>query len=134
MSLLHFASKEYKFDLNLEDIASIWRGGCIIRSSLLNDIRSVFSKQPDSPNFLLDSSISKKLTHSQIEMRKVIQMGVEAGIPIPGLMNAFSYFDGLKSGWLPANLVQAQRDYFGAHTYERIDRSGKFHTHWESNS
>jgi len=134
MSLLHFASKEYKYDLNLEDIASIWRGGCIIRSSLLDDIRSVFSKQPDSSNFITDESISRKLTHSQIEIRKVIQIGVEAGIPIPGLMNALSYFDGLKSGWLPANLVQAQRDYFGAHTYERIDRSGKFHTHWESNS
>ncbi len=130
LSLLYTASKEYRYYFTLEDIATIWRGGCIIRSSLLEDIRVAFSKQPDLSNIMLDEKIAQKLMHSQIETRKAIQIGIETGIPIPALMGSLAYYDSYRSGWLPANLIQAQRDYFGAHTYERNDRKGTFHTQW----
>lgn len=130
MALLQVASKKYKYDLKLEDIAAIWRGGCIIRAALLEDIRSAFSKQPDLSNLILSVAFSKKLMQSQEGIRKVIQTGVGFGIPVPAMMGALAYFDSYRSGWLPANLIQAQRDDFGAHTYERNDREGIFHTHW----
>jgi 6-phosphogluconate dehydrogenase len=130
MSLLHFASIEYKYDLKLENIAKIWRGGCIIRSSLLEDIYAAYSKQPDLSNLLLSDTFSQKLIQSQKGIRKVIQTGVETAIPLPAMMSALAYYDSFRSGWLPANLIQAQRDYFGAHTYERTDKEGVFHTHW----
>jgi len=130
MSLLHFASIEYKYDLKLENIAKIWRGGCIIRASLLEDIYAAYSKQPDLSNLLLSEPFSQKLIQSQNGIRKVIQLGVEAAIPLPAMMSALAYYDSFRSGWLPANLIQAQRDYFGAHTYERTDKEGVFHTHW----
>ena len=130
MALLQVASKKYKYDLKLENIATIWRGGCIIRAALLEDIRTSFSKQPDLSNLMLSDVFSKKLMQSQEGIRKVIQTGVEFGIPIPAMMGALAYFDSYRSGWLPANLIQAQRDDFGAHTYERNDREGIFHTHW----
>jgi 6-phosphogluconate dehydrogenase len=81
----------------------------------------------------MDTTFSQKLTQSQIDIRKTVQVGAEMGIPIPALMSALAYYDSFRSGWLPANLIQAQRDYFGAHTYERTDRKGKFHTHWDTN-
>ncbi len=130
MALLQVASKKYKYDLKLENIAAIWRGGCIIRASLLEDIRSAFSQQPDLSNLLLSDAFSKKLMQSQKGIRKVIQTGVESGVPVPAMMGALAWFDSYRSGWLPANLIQAQRDDFGAHTYERNDREGIFHTHW----
>lgn len=130
MELLQVASKKYTYDLKLEDIAAIWRGGCIIRAALLEDIRSAFSKQPDLSNLMLSDAFSKKLVQSQIEIRKVIQTAVGSGVPVPAMMGALAYFDSYRSGWLPANLIQAQRDNFGAHTYERNDREGIFHTHW----
>ena len=130
MALLQVASKEYTYGLNLEKIAAIWRGGCIIRASLLEDIRTVFSQQPDLSNLLLSNMFSKKLMQSQEGIRKIIQTAVETGIPLPAMMSALAYFDSYNSAWLPANLIQAQRDDFGAHTYERNDREGIFHTHW----
>ena len=130
MALLQVASKEYTYGLNLEKIAAIWRGGCIIRASLLEDIRTVFSQQPDLSNLLLSNTFSKKLMQSQKGIRKIIQTAVETGIPLPAMMSALAYFDSYNSAWLPANLIQAQRDDFGAHTYERNDREGIFHTHW----
>ncbi len=130
MSLLHYASKEYKYDLKLENIASIWRGGCIIRSSLLDDIKSTFSRQSDLSNIVTDDGIGQKLMQSQIAIRKIVQIAVDTGIPVPALMGSLAYYDSYRSGWLPANLIQAQRDYFGAHTYERNDREGTFHTKW----
>jgi len=133
MSLLYHASNEYKYGLKLEDIASIWRGGCIIRAELLENIRSVFSKQPDLSNLILNESIAHELIQSQDGMRKVVQTGAETGVPLPAMMASLSYYDSYRSGWLPANLVQAQRDYFGAHTYERNDRKGIFHTQWNQN-
>jgi 6-phosphogluconate dehydrogenase len=133
MSLLHVASAKYKYDLKLENIASIWRGGCIIRSSLLEDIRTAFSQQPDLSSLMLDNNLSQKLMYSQSGIRKVIQTGVETGIPLPAMMTSLAYYDSYLSGWLPANLLQAQRDYFGAHTYERNEREGIFHTNWNQN-
>lgn len=130
MALLQVASKEYSYGLNLEKIAAIWRGGCIIRASLLEDIRTVFSQQPGLSNLLLSNAFSKKLMQSQKGIRKVIQTAVETGIPLPAMMSALAYFDSYNIAWLPANLIQAQRDDFGAHTYERNDREGIFHTHW----
>jgi 6-phosphogluconate dehydrogenase len=130
MALLQVASKEYSYGLNLEKIAAIWRGGCIIRASLLEDIRIVFSLQPGLSNLLLSNTFSKKLMQSQKGIRKIIQTAVETGIPLPAMMSALAYFDSYNSAWLPANLIQAQRDDFGAHTYERNDREGIFHTHW----
>jgi len=130
-SLLDKASKEYTYYLSLEDIATIWRGGCIIRSSLLEDIKSAFSALPGLSNIMMDDKIAQKLMHAQIETRKAIQIAVEIGVPIPALMGSLAYYDSYRSGWLPANLIQAQRDYFGAHTYERNDRKGVFHTLWE---
>ena len=130
MALLQVASKEYSYGLSLEKIAAIWRGGCIIRASLLEDIRTVFSQQPDLSNLLLSNTFSKKLMQSQKGIRKVIQTAVETGVPLPAMMSALAYFDSYNSAWLPANLIQAQRDDFGAHTYERNDREGIFHTHW----
>jgi 6-phosphogluconate dehydrogenase len=130
MALLQVASNKYSYDLKLQDIAAIWRGGCIIRASLLEDIRAAFSQQPALSNLLLNDAFSKKLMQSQKGIRKVIQTAVEAGVPVPALMGALAYFDSYRSGWLPANLIQAQRDDFGAHTYERNDREGIFHTLW----
>jgi 6-phosphogluconate dehydrogenase len=130
LSLLRIASGEHKYDLKLENIASIWRGGCIIRASILEDIRSAFSRQPGLSNILLDDTIALKLMQSQIAIRKIIQISVDTGIPIPATMGSLAYYDSYRSGWLPANLLQAQRDYFGAHTYERNDREGAFHTQW----
>lgn len=130
LSLLHIASKQYNYDLKLEDIATIWRGGCIIRAELLEEIRSAFSKKTNLSNLILSDFFSKELVDSQIAIRNIIQTGVTCGVPIPALMGALAYFDSYRSGWLPANLIQAQRDNFGAHTYQRNDREGIFHTIW----
>jgi 6-phosphogluconate dehydrogenase len=130
MSLLHVTSKYYKYDLKLEDIATIWRGGCIIRAELLKDIRTVYSQKADLSNLMMSDIFSKKLIESQKGIRNTIQTGVSSGIPIPALMGSLAYFDSFRSDWLPANLIQAQRDNFGAHTYARTDREGIFHTIW----
>ena len=97
---------------------------------MLEPIRAAFSTQPDLPNLLLDQQIGWEVMARQPDLRAVIRTTVGLGIPIPGLSAALAYFDGYRSAWLPANLIQAQRDYFGAHTYERIDEKGVFHTHW----
>ncbi len=131
MALLHKASQVYSYGLNLEDVARIWRGGCIIRAALLKDIQAAFSNQPDLPNLLLDPHVGRLVTDRQEALRAVVKRAAESGIPALGFMACLSYFDGYRSAWLPANLIQAQRDYFGAHTYERVDAKGVFHTQWE---
>ena len=131
MALLHRASGEYKYNLDLEAIARIWRGGCIIRAALLEDIRQAFDKNPDLSNLMTDQKFAQELNQRQTEVRYVINLAVKAGIPVPGFMAALSYFDSYRSAWLPANLIQAQRDFFGSHTYERIDKKGVFHTEWD---
>jgi 6-phosphogluconate dehydrogenase len=130
LALLTKASKEYNYELNLETIAKIWRGGCIIRSTLLEDFRQAYAKNGELKNILLDDSIAKTLTENQSNIRSTVQFAVQKGIPIAGLMNSLAYFDAYRSEKLPTNLIQALRDYFGAHTYERTDTNGIFHTEW----
>ena len=130
MALLSKASKTYEYDLNLETVARIWRGGCIIRAALLEDIRSAHKSNPSLENLLFDGHLGQAVVAREAELRAVVRTGVALGLPMPGLMMALSYFDAFRSGWLPANLIMAQRDYFGAHTYERMDEEGTFHTKW----
>jgi 6-phosphogluconate dehydrogenase len=131
MSLLTRASEEYAYHLDLETIARIWRGGCIIRSTLLDEIRTAFRLKQDLPNLLLSPNLVEKIIANQNNLRQVVSQGCLVGIPIPALTTTLSYLDAYRSDWLPANLIQAQRDYFGAHTYERINEKGTFHTEWE---
>jgi 6-phosphogluconate dehydrogenase len=131
MALLVVASDKYKYHLDLEAVARIWRGGCIIRAALLEDICAAFRARRDLPNLLLDPNLSHKVMEHQECLRQVVNQASEMGVPCPGLMVSLGYFDAYRSAWLPANLIQAQRDYFGAHTYERIDAKGAFHTQWE---
>jgi 6-phosphogluconate dehydrogenase len=133
MAALRAASEKYGYGLDLAAVAAIWRGGCIIRSALLQDIRTAYQSQPTLPNLLLDPSLGKKLAEHQEDLRAVVATGANLGLPVPALMASLAYFDGYRSSWLPANLIQAQRDYFGAHTYERTDLKGTFHTQWEQN-
>jgi 6-phosphogluconate dehydrogenase len=131
MAQLRSASQAYEYDLDLEAVARIWRGGCIIRAALLEDIRTAYRTQPDLANLLVDSHFSQEVVARQEDLRTVVRTAAGLGIPTPGLMVSLAYFDGYRSAWLPANLIQAQRDYFGAHTYERVDARGVFHTRWE---
>ena len=132
MALLVVASNKYKYHLDLEAVARIWRGGCIIRAALLEDICAAFHARRDLPNLLLDPNLSHKLMEHQEDLRLVVCQAVKSGVPAPGLMVSLGYLDAYRSAWLPANLTQAQRDYFGAHTYERVDAKGAFHTQWET--
>ena len=134
MELLRSASEEYKYNLNFEDIATIWRGGCIIRAELLNDITAAYRENSTLPNLMVDPDLAQKLMDRQASLRSVVSKTAALGIPAPGLMTALGYFDSYRSGHLPANLIQAQRDNFGSHTYERIDAEGTFHTQWNDNS
>jgi 6-phosphogluconate dehydrogenase len=129
-AVLAAASAKYKYGLDLAAVSRIWRGGCIIRSALLEDFREAFRRQPGLPNLLLDPELAKKLLAHQESLRAAVAAAAQAGLPAPGLMAALGYFDAYRSTWLPANLIQAQRDYFGSHTYERIDMKGTFHTQW----
>jgi 6-phosphogluconate dehydrogenase len=130
MATLAAASEKYEYHLDLETVARIWRGGCIIRAALLEDIRTAFRRQSGLPNLLLDPELSKKVMTHVCDLRRVVCAAAGMGLPIPCFMTALGYFDGYRSAWLPANLIQAQRDYFGAHTYERIDIKGTFHADW----
>src|SRR5262245_6402986 len=130
--LMRAAAKEYKWDLNYGGIALMWRGGCIIRSRFLGKIKEAFDRNPALTNLLLDSYFTGEIERCQPAWRKVIATAVMAGIPVPAFSTALAFFDGYRSANLPANLLQAQRDYFGAHTYERVDkpRGEFFHTNW----
>jgi 6-phosphogluconate dehydrogenase len=130
--LMREAAKEYKWNLNYGGIALMWRGGCIIRSVFLGKIKEAFDKNPDLNNLLLDPFFTKIIEDAQDSWRRVVSAAVQNGIPTPAFASALAYFDGYRSERLPANLLQAQRDYFGAHTYERLDkpRNEYFHTNW----
>jgi 6-phosphogluconate dehydrogenase len=132
MGLLRQASHKYGYNLDLEAVARIWRGGCIIRAALLEDIRNAFRRQSDLKNLLLSPDLGREVMARQEDLRKVVSTGADLGIPVPGFMSALAYYDAYRSVQLPANLIMAQRDYFGAHRYERIDEEGTFHTEWES--
>jgi 6-phosphogluconate dehydrogenase len=131
-NLLRNAAAEYKWDLNYGEIAMIWRGGCIIRSAFLNKIYEAFKREPGLANLILDSYFSQILRENNESWRRIVSGAVKDGIPVPAMSAALSWFDSYRSEWLPANLLQAQRDYFGAHTYQRIDKpEGEFfHTNW----
>ncbi len=130
MAQLRSASQEYEYDLNLSDVARIWRGGCIIRSALLEPIRTAYANQPHLLNLLLDETLGSAVAERIEDLRAVAQTAIGLGIPAPGSTAALNYFDSLRARRLPANLIQAQRDYFGSHTYERVDERGVFHTEW----
>ena len=130
MALLRQASQEYKYDIDLAEVAKIWRAGCIIRAALLSDIRAAFSRNPALVNLMLDDRFSNALASGQQALRDVVQAAVSAGIPVPALSSSLAYYDSYRSARLPANLTQGQRDFFGAHTYRRVDRDGVFHTDW----
>ncbi|MBS1644853.1 MAG: NADP-dependent phosphogluconate dehydrogenase [Bacteroidetes bacterium] len=131
-SLLAKASSQYKLDLNLAVVARIWRGGCIIRSSFLEEIMKAFDTDPDLSSLLFDTQIATLINGAQLGWRSSVKAAVDAGVAVPVLSASLSYFDAMRCGRLPANLIQAQRDFFGAHTYKRTDREGIFHTNWPS--
>jgi len=124
------ASKEYGYELDLSQIAKIWRAGCIIRAGMLADIAEAFGQNPKLENLLLSPSFVDKVNGALPAVRSLASQALERGIAMPGLLTSISYFDALTTGRLPLNLIQAQRDHFGSHTYERIDRDGIFHTEW----
>ncbi len=130
--LLRAAKEEYDWSLDLGKTATIWRGGCIIRSRFLNDIATAYRDQPDLTNLLLAPFFRQEVANAQAGWRRVVAEAVRLGIPTPTMSAALSFFDGYRRASLPANLIQAQRDYFGAHTYERLDRprGERFHTNW----
>ncbi len=132
MALLRTASKVYAYGLRLGEIARIWRGGCIIRTQVLEQIREAFKADPDIPNLLLHEELGAEVSRRRQALGWVADTAADLGIPAPAFMASLCYVDGCASPWLPANLIQAQRDYFGAHTYERTDTRGSFHTEWES--
>ena len=131
LAMLHTASAELGMEIPMPEVVRVWRGGCIIRSSLLEAFYSAYQKNSQLSNLLLDTEIAQLLQAKKQNMRNVIIHGIHMGYPVAGLMAALSYFDAYRSERLPTNLIQAQRDYFGAHTYQRIDEPGIFHTEWE---
>jgi 6-phosphogluconate dehydrogenase len=130
MGQLRLASNEYGYGIDPARVAKVWRAGCIIRASLLEDIRRAFSRDPGLVNLLLDEAFRDAIAQRQEGWRYFVQTAIELGIPVPAMAGSLAYYDSYRSERLPANLTQAQRDYFGAHTYRRIDRDGVFHTGW----
>jgi 6-phosphogluconate dehydrogenase len=130
MELLRVASTGYDWKLNLSDIATIWRGGCIIRAKFLNRIVEAYQRDPALHNLLLDRYFTRIIRKAQRNWRVVVSTAVKSGVAVPAFSASLAYFDSYRSARLPANLLQAQRDFFGAHTYERIDKPGVFHTDW----
>ncbi|PYJ84994.1 MAG: phosphogluconate dehydrogenase (NADP(+)-dependent, decarboxylating) [Verrucomicrobia bacterium] len=130
--LMRAAAKEYNWNLNYGGIALMWRGGCIIRSRFLGEIKRAFDKNPKLSNLMLDNFFKKAIKQCQRGWRNAVATAVKKGIPVPAFSTALAFYDGFRSERLPANLLQAQRDYFGAHTYERVDkpRGEFFHTNW----
>jgi 6-phosphogluconate dehydrogenase len=130
--LMREAAADNGWKLSYGDIALMWRGGCIIRSRFLGNIKNAFVTNPELHNLLLDEFFIQAIKSAEPGWRKATALGIELGIPLPAFSSALAFFDGYRSGKLPANLLQAQRDYFGAHTYERVDspRGEYFHTNW----
>ena len=130
-ALLKAAAKEYDWNLSYGEIALLWRGGCIIRAEFLDRIAAAFEKNKELPNLMLDPFFKNVLQQSQENWRKVVCFGKQAGIPLPAFSASLDYYDSYRQAVLPANMIQAQRDYFGAHTYQRRDKEGVFHTKWQ---
>jgi 6-phosphogluconate dehydrogenase len=130
MAMLRIASKEYGYGIDPGTVAKIWRAGCIIRASLLSDIRQAFRRDPALVNLLVDDAFRAAVGERQAAWRHVVQTAIGLGIPVPAMAASLAYYDAYRSERLPANLTQGQRDFFGAHTYRRTDREGVFHTDW----
>lgn len=130
MALLKKASAEYNYNLDLGEMARIWRGGCIIRAELLDDITNAYRRNPNLPNLLVDDFFKTAVESRQAAWRFAVTTAVQMGVPVPAMSASLAYFDSYRAARLPANLIQAQRDYFGAHTFERTDKEGVFHAQW----
>jgi 6-phosphogluconate dehydrogenase len=130
MALLQASSAERDYNLNLSEIARIWTGGCIIRAKLLAEIQSAYQSDPNLPNLMLSPDIAPRMNGRTGSLRTVIKVARDLGVPVPAMSAALDYFDSYRAARLPANLIQGQRDYFGAHTYQRTDKDGVFHTEW----
>ena len=128
--LMRAAAQEHEWDLDYGAIAMIWRGGCIIRAKFLGKIKEAYDRDPALANLLLDPYFTAIVHDGQRQWREVVATAATIGIPVPAFSSALSYYDSYRSATLSANLIQAQRDYFGAHTYGRVDRAGVFHTEW----
>jgi 6-phosphogluconate dehydrogenase len=133
-NMMDAGSREYDWNIDLGKMAVIWRGGCIIRAAFLDRIRGAYAANPDLPTLLADGEFSKELAEAQDSWRDVVATAVRLGIPAPGFSAALAYYDALRAQRLPAALIQGLRDYFGAHTYRRVDREGVFHTLWAADS
>ena len=134
MSLIRVGSSAHKWNINLKEMARIWKGGCIIRARLLDSIMQAFDRQPDLPNLLLDDEFQARVREAEPRWRQVVEAAAKRGIPAPAFAASLAYYDAYRTPVLPQNLTQAQRDFFGAHTYQRADRpqDGFVHTDWES--
>lgn len=130
LCLIKAASDHHNWDVDLKECARIWKGGCIIRASLLDCIKEAYVRNPSMKNLLVDPEMASKLNSRLPSWRRVVSLAVVSGIAIPSMSNSLNYFDSYRRARLPANLTQAQRDYFGGHTYERIDMDGTFHCEW----
>src|SRR3989440_6864192 len=130
MELLRSGSTDYKWNLNLSDIATIWRGGCIIRAKFLNRIVEAYKRDANLHNLMLSKYFTRAIKRAQRNWRVAVSAAIKQGVAVPAFSASLAYFDSYRSARLPANLLQAQRDFFGAHTYERIDKPGVFHTEW----
>lgn len=131
LAMLREASTDLKMEIPLPEVVKVWRGGCIIRSSLLEIFTQAYQKNADLANILLDEGVAYLVQSVESNTRSVIAQAASAGVPVGGFMSALSYFDAFRTGRMATNLIQAQRDYFGAHTYQRIDMPGTFHTEWQ---
>jgi 6-phosphogluconate dehydrogenase len=131
MAMLSAADKEFKFGLHLDEIARIWKAGCIIRAVFLDEIKRAFKEEPGLANLLMAGRFKEAVNPRQAAWRKVVTTAIANGIPTPAFSGSLAYYDSYRRARLPANLIQAQRDFFGAHTYERIDDPGKmYHNEW----
>ena len=128
--MIQAGAAEYGWDIDLGAVAAIWRGGCIIRAAFLDRIRGAYATRPDLPTLLADEGFARELGQAQTAWRSVVAAAARHGIPAPGFSAALAYYDALRAERLPAALTQGQRDFFGAHTYQRSDREGTFHTLW----
>ena len=133
-ALLRVGSREYRYGIDPALVAKVWRGGCIIRAALLTDVCEAYRRRPDLVNLMLDSAFAEAIAQRHEAWRHVVQTAVGLGIPAPAMCASLAYYDAYRSERLPANLIQAQRDFFGAHTYRRVDRDGVFHTDWTAES
>jgi len=130
MALLQASSAERDYGLNLSEVARIWTGGCIIRATLLAEIQNAYKSDPELPNLMMSPEIAPRMNERTQSLRAVIKVARDLGLPVPAMSAALDYFDSYRAERLPANLIQGQRDYFGAHTYQRLDKEGVFHTEW----